>query len=354
MATRKVDHNFLSDGQVFMGKDWSERSKDQPFYAQLTYQGTHRRFKRDSIRPIDLNDVKVPPYYPQTDIVKRDWANGLESAQIVDREIGEVLDRLDKEGLTNNTIVFIIGDNGLCMPRGKQFLYDEGMKVPIIVRWPTRIKPGQVRDDLVTTIDISKTILDLAGVEPLHPLQGENLLDETTKSRKYVFSARDKMDDTHDAMRAIRSKEYKLIHNLMPERAWCQFNNYKETNYSILAELNVLNMKGLLTPEQALFMAPSKPDFELYDLVNDPYELNNLANDKKYNKIKEELLTELNNWRENIILDKGVSEEFRAGGDPSDYPTKTLEEWEQRLDILSEWVFREPESKMKHPFYPNK
>jgi arylsulfatase A-like enzyme len=235
------------------------------------------------------------------------------------------------------------------MPRGKQFLYDGGIQVPILVRWPGKIESGQVRDDLVQTIDISKTILDAAGVNPPHPLHGENLLKGNTVNRKYIFAARDKMDETHDAMRAIRSKEFKLIHNLMPERAYCQFNRYKETSYPVLALLNVLNMKEELPPEQAKFMAPNKPEFELYDMVNDPFELNNLADNPDYANIKSELLMELNSWRENVILDKGVTKEFRNGGWPADYPTRTLEEWENMLKLWQPYVFRESGSNVQRP-----
>jgi len=349
MASRKEDLNFTLDRPVYQGEDWSERKEGQPFYAQLTFTGSHRRWERDTLNPISIDEVQVPPYYPDTEMTKRDWANGLEAAQLVDREIGEVLQRLEDEGLTENTIVFIIGDNGRCMPRGKQFLYDGGIQVPIIVRWPGKIKPGQVNDDLVSTIDITKTILDLAGVTPPHPLHGKNLLNGSTKETKYIFAARDKMDETRDAMRTIRSKEYKLIHNLMPERAYCQFNRYKEANYPVLAELNVLYMKGELPPEKAAFMAPVKPEFELYDLTNDPYEINNLADDPHYAEIKTELLSQLQNWRENVIQDQEVSEVFKTGGWPSDYPTKTLEEWEYILELWKPWVFREPGEKAEHP-----
>lgn len=194
MAKRKTDFNFTLDHPAYQGEDWSERQEGQPFYAQLTFTGTHRIWERDTVNPIDFNNIELPPYYPQTDFAKSDWANGLESAQIVDRQIGEVLDRLEKEDLAKNTLVFIIGDNGLCMPRGKQFLYDEGIQVPILVRWPEKIKSGQVCNDLVSTIDISKTIIDVAGIIPSHPLHGMNLLDGSTKKRKYIFAARDKMD----------------------------------------------------------------------------------------------------------------------------------------------------------------
>ncbi len=273
--------------------------------------------------------------------------------QNVDRQVGEVLDRLEAEGLAENTLVFLIGDNGRCMPRGKQFLYDGGIQVPIIARWPNQIEAGVVSDAMVMTIDITKTILDVAGAKPSHPLHGENLMETEINNREHIFAARDKMDSTHDAMRAVRSDRYKLIHNLMPERAYCQYNNYKERSYPVLALLNVMHLKGELPPEQARFMADSKPEFELYDLQNDPYELENLADDANHQSLKDSLLAELNQWRE-AINDQGVSETFRQGGWSADYPTKTLADWEETLEAFRPWVFHEPGEIREHPFYPSK
>ena len=348
MESKKTDCNFLTDKPLFIGNDWGERAGGQPFFAQITFGGTHRKWLRDPERPINIEDVELPPYYPDTPLARRDWANGLEAAQLVDRQIGEILQRLEDEGLAENTLVFIIGDNGRCMPRGKQFLYDGGIQVPIIARWPGRIKPGQVSENMVMTIDISATILEAAGIKPGYETHGKSLFGPEVQDRKYIFAARDKMDDTHDAMRAIRSAEYKLIHNLMPERAYCQYNRYKEASYPVLALLNIMNMKGELPPGQAAFLAPEKPEFELYDLQADPYELNNLAADPGYAGVKEELLGELNKWR-SAINDRGVSEGFRNGGWPSTYPTRTLEAWEEVLAIWEPWVFRDPESQMERP-----
>lgn len=348
MESQKTDCNFLTDKPLFMGKDWSERADGQPFFAQITFGGTHRKWMRDPERPIDIANVELPPYYPDLPLAKRDWANGLEAAQRVDRQIGALLQRLEEEGLAENTLVFLIGDNGRCMPRGKQFLYDGGIQVPIIVRWPRHIKPGLVSDDMVMTIDISATILEAAGIQPGYETHGKSLLGKDVKNRKYIFAARDKMDDTHDAMRAIRSAEFKLIHNLMPERAYCQYNRYKEASYPVLALLNVMNMKGELPPEQAAFMSPEKPEIELFDLRTDPFELNNLAVDPEYAAVKEELLAALNKWRKDIN-DKGVSEEFREGGWPATYPTRSLEEWEEIVALWEPWVFRDPESEMDRP-----
>ncbi len=343
----KTDCNFTSE-LGFLGTNWADREEGQPFFAQATLEGTHRKWARDPQNPIDPADIELPPYYADTPLARRDWANGLEQMQVCDREVGEILQRLDDEGLADNTLVFLIGDNGRCHFRGKQFLYDPGLQVPVIVRWPGVIKPGQVRDELIQTIDITATILKVAGIEPTHPLQGQDLFAPEVKKRKYVFAARDKMDATHDAMRMVRSKRYKLIHNLMPERAWLQLNEYKESCYPMLAEMSALHLEGKLNPVQDAFFASSKPEFELYDLQNDPHETVNLADDPKLAKIKDRLLAELNQWRESVN-DQGVTEEFRKGGWPADYPTKTLEEWKALTEQWKPWVFRAPDSTMKCP-----
>jgi uncharacterized sulfatase len=116
----------------------------------------------------------------------------------------------------------------------------------------------------------------------------------------------------------------------MPERAYCQLNEYKERQYPMLSLMNVLNMQGKLNAAQARFMAASKPEFELYDLQKDPHEINNLADDPQFAQVKAELLTEINRWRAEVH-DAGVTEEFRQGGWPAKYPTKSLEEWQTEL-----------------------
>ncbi len=347
MKSKKTDCNFTGD-LGFMGKDWGERGEGQPFFAQITLQGTHRRWLRDPQRPIDPADIELPPYYADTPLARRDWANGLEQMQLCDRQIAELLKRLDDEGLTDNTLVFVIGDHGRCHIRGKQFLYDGGVRIPMIVRWPGVISPGQVKDDMVQSIDITATILKAAGVKPAHALHGKDLLGPEPARRRYVFAARGKMDSTHDAMRMVRSKRYKLIHNLMPERAWLQLNNYKERMYPILAEMNVLNMQGKLNPVQVAFFAPTKPEFELFDMQNDPHEINNVAGDPAFASVKAELLSELDRWRTSVD-DQGVSDAFRTGGWPSTYPTRSLEDWQRATEAWKPWVFRAPDAPLKYP-----
>ena len=146
----KTDFNFKTDGKPFDGKDWKGRKPGQPFFSQITFGVTHRTFKRDKENPIDPDKVKVPPYYPDTKLTRRDWADYLESIQILDGQVEQLLKRLADEGLADNTVVILIGDHGRCHVRGKQWLYDGGIHIPLIIRWPGVLKAAQVCKDMVS------------------------------------------------------------------------------------------------------------------------------------------------------------------------------------------------------------
>ncbi|MEN9361922.1 MAG: N-sulfoglucosamine sulfohydrolase, family [Verrucomicrobiota bacterium] len=328
MLSPKMDWNFKSENP-FVGKDWKDRQPGQPFFAQITLHVSHRGFKRDKLQPVDPATVVLPPYYPDCALLRRDWADGLESLQIADRQVGEILKSLKDEGLEENTLVFFIGDNGLCHARGKQFLYEEGLRIPLIMRWPGHVA-AELRPELASTLDICATILAAAGIRPEKPLQGLDLMGGEVLKRQYLFGARDKMDDTHDAMRAVRDRRFKLIHNLMPERPWMQRNDYKEGSYPAVTVLNILHLQGKLTPAQDKLMADHKPKFEFYDLEQDPFELNNLADDPSCAADVARLKKALAEWRAEI-RDPGIDEPFRKGGWPATYPTRSLQQWQEKL-----------------------
>src|SRR5207248_10085406 len=179
--------------------------------------------------------------------------------EYLDAKDATILKRLAERGVDRNTIVFFFGDNGRCHVRDKQWLYEGGLHIPLIVRWPGHIKPGTVRDDLISAIDISATSLQLAGVDLPRNMQGQVFLGPGAKERKYIFGARDRYDETVDRIRSVRADRYKYIRNYMPERAYTQPNAYKERAYPALAVMKRLHSEGKRTPAQELFMAPRKP-----------------------------------------------------------------------------------------------
>lgn len=297
-------YNFVHDSkQLYSGKDWRERKDNQPFFAQIQLTHAHRPFKNDPSHPIDVDKVTLPPYYPDHPIARKDWALYLETIQLLDKQIGSILKRLKDDGLAENTIVFFFGDHGRPHVRGKQFLYDGGIHAPLIVRWPKHLQSGERNKRLVSNIDLAPAILNLANIQVPTYMQGLDFMGKTSKPREYVFAARDRCDETIDRIRAVRTKDFKYIRNFYPEKPYTQFNAYKKFEYPVLTLMQVMQKNRQLTPEQLLFMAPNRPAEELYDLRNDPYELNNLTTNKNYQSKLTELRKQLDQWL--ATADKG-------------------------------------------------
>lgn len=292
----KTDWNFTLESKPFDGTDWSGRKKDQPFFAQVNLFMTHRTFKRDKDNPIDPAKVTIPPYYPDHPLTRRDWADYLESLQVLDSQVSQVIKRLEDEDLMDNTIIIYFGDHGRPHVRGKQWLYEGGIAVPMIIRWPQHIKPGTVVDDLISTIDIAPTSLAMAGIDIPKHMQGQPIMGPNSKKRDHIIAARDRCDETSDRIRCVRTKQYKYIRNYYPDRPYTQFNCYKTQAYPVLSLMQAMHEDGKLTPAQALFMAETRPKEELYDLTKDPYEINNLAANSKYADTLNDLSAKLDKW----------------------------------------------------------
>jgi N-sulfoglucosamine sulfohydrolase len=235
----KTDFNFKFE-KAFDGKDWNQRKPGQPFFAQLSISVTHRGGHWKNLpgqikSPVDPDKVKLPPYYPDHSVARQDWATYLDSIQVMDGYMGKILKRLDDENLAGNTVVIFIGDHGRCHVRGKQWLYDGGIHIPLLVRWPDKIRAGQVCDDLVSAIDISATILKIAGIEPPEYMEGKVFLEpgangdwRPVNKHDYIVAARDRCDETIDRIRCVRTKQFKYIRNFLPDRPYTQRNDYKE------------------------------------------------------------------------------------------------------------------------------
>jgi arylsulfatase A-like enzyme len=294
----KTDFNFQVE-KPFDGTHWNQRAKGQPFYAQINFTAPHKGPMWPAARKqkelTDPAKITLPPYYPDHPVVRNELANYLDAVHLWDAQVGAVLDQLKADGLLDNTVIFIFGDNGRCLIRGKQWLYDAGTHVPLLVRWPGRIKPGTVRKDPVLALDITATSLEIAGIAKPALFHGQGLFSGA-KPRKQIFTARDRCDMTIDRIRAVRDSRFKLIRNFMPERPYTQFNEYIRANYPTQAVIQELGAAGKLTPLQAQWLAPRKPEIELYDHQADPHEVNNLAADKRYQATVKKLSRDLDRW----------------------------------------------------------
>jgi arylsulfatase A-like enzyme len=299
-GTGKTDFNFNVD-RPFDSDDWSDRRPGQPFYAQINFNETHRAFHSSPQRRIDPAKVTVPPYYPDHPAIRLDWAMYLETTQNLDVKVGRVLDRLEKEGLAEDTIVFFFGDHGRPMPRGKQFLYDEGIRIPLLVHMPERLRSqgyraASVNSDLVSSIDITATTLALAGVTVPPRMEGRALFGDNVRRREYIIAARDRCDETTDRIRCVRDTRFKYIRNGYPERPYTQQNVYKDLSYPPLRVMRDLKEQGRLTGPAASFMADRRPVEELYDLAADPHEIRNLAGEAAHAARLRTMRATLDGW----------------------------------------------------------
>ncbi|MEO0529633.1 MAG: sulfatase [Planctomycetota bacterium] len=297
----KTDLNFDYES-LFDGRDWSQRDPDQPFFAQITLYGTHRNpgpgwdpVRKRSTDPVEPAEVELPPYYPDHPVCRLDWAKYLDSIEEMDGQVGDVLARLEREGIADNTLVIFIGDNGRCHLRGKCWLYDPGLHVPLLVRWPGRVPTGSVEPGLVSMLDVTATVLDAAGASMPAYLDGRPLLGPNTKPRDHVFAARDKIDEIEDTIRCVRTDRYKYIRNYRPELGYRECEYVRE-NRPMLPVIERLAAAGQLSDAQQLIVAETKPREELYDLQADPHELTNLADSPELQSTLNDLRSRLDDW----------------------------------------------------------
>jgi arylsulfatase A-like enzyme len=302
-GTGKTDWNFTYEGKPFDSADWSDLKGHQPFYAQVNFHETHRPYKAP--KRADPAKVVFPPYYPDHAVTREDWAAYLDSATELDRKIGLILKQLEADGLADNTVILFFGDHGQSHARGKQWCYDSGLHIPLIIRWPKsfpvpkHFQPGSVDDRLIAAIDFVPTMVDIAGVKTPPKMQGEIFLGERTSApRQYVFGARDRCDETTFRFRTVRDARYRYIRNFTPDRPFMSPNEYKERAYPVWNLMKQLHAEGKLTPVQEVLMAPSMPPEELYDLERDPYEINNLAKSAEHHDALKRLRAVLDKWIE--------------------------------------------------------
>lgn len=296
----KVDLNFHLAGaqstHFFDGSDWRERAPGQPFFAHITIIETHKGQGWTAARQqpanelVDPSKVKLQSFYPDSSVARDEYANYLDAIHLSDGYVGQLLARLEKEGLQRNTVVVLSSDHGQCLFRSKQFLYDGGLHIPLIVRFPDGAYAGTVRSDLISGVDIAPTLLGFAGIElPQRSTAGRDVFARGLSPRDHIFAARDRMDTSIDRMRAVRTGEYKYIRNYAPGTPYMQSNEYKEKNYPTWNLVKQLKLEGKLNREQALFAAAEKPIEELYYLPADPDEVHNLASDPAHAKALEDL-----------------------------------------------------------------
>ncbi|MAG70525.1 MAG: sulfatase, partial [Acidobacteria bacterium] len=292
---------------------WRNRAPGQPFFAIFNLGVTHESqiwAKADDPMRVDADlDVLIPPYLPDTDIARRDVRRMYSNIVEMDEQVGRILAELEADGLLERTIIFWYADHGGPLPRQKRLLYDSGMRLPLIIRFPTALRAGEIDDQLVSFVDFKPTLLSLAGIELPDYLDGRAFLGDaaTTAPRTYVHAAADRLDGHHDTIRAVRDSRFKYLRNLHPERGYYLPLPYRE-QMPIMQELLRMRDAGELNAMQAQWFRNSKREEELFDTERDPHELNNLAGDPAQASKLAELRAEADRWM-TAIDDQGLMDE---------------------------------------------
>ncbi len=276
---------------------------EKPFFLYFGFNQPHRKFalKFDGIDPSGL---KLPADWPDLPEVRIDYARYLASVRELDHGFGLVMQLLKTRGIEENTLVIFMGDNGEALLRGKGTLFDRGTHVPLMIRWPRRVKAGSNSSALVCGTDLGPTILAACGMKQLKEMTGvsflQQLLGEQAEGRQYVFSERGwhwgpiTRTDGLDLSRSITTKRYRYIYNALPNRSYTPVDMFGKDAWKAIQSAHAA---GTLSPlHERLFFQNPRPIVELYDLRNDPLELKNLAGEKSVTDTERTLREQLENW----------------------------------------------------------
>jgi uncharacterized sulfatase len=286
----KEDYNLQKPGKVWDDSSneghWRNREPGQPFFAIFNFTTTHESQirSRPHTKKHDPRKVSVPPYHPDTPETREDWAQYHDKMTEMDARAGELLKQLEEDGLAGDTIIFYYGDHGSGMPRSKRWLYNSGLRVPLIVYVPPKFAhlapegyvAGGSSRRLVGFIDLAPTVLSLVGIKPPDYHQGHAFMGpHATEAPEHLFGFRDRMDERYDLSRAVRDERYLFIRNYMPHRPQGQYLDYMFQTPTTRVWKEMYDA-GKLEAPRTHFWEPKLVE-ELYDIENDPHQVHNLT-----------------------------------------------------------------------------
>ena len=347
----KEDYNFqkLESAWDESSADahWRKREGDKPFFSVFNFKVCHESgiwLQGENELFVSPDSVPVPPYFPDNEIIRHDLAVNYSNLKRMDDQVGEIIRQLKEDGLYDNTIIFFYGDHGGPFPRYKRALYETGTKVPMIVKFLGSQKDTDYDDRFISFIDLAPTMLSLAGIEPPKVMQGKAQFGvfEVVKKPKYVFSTSDRFDGFYDRLRAVRSQRYKYIKNFNIDVSNVLPVIYRQ-QMPMMKKLDEMYVKSELDSVQSLWYRTPKPEEELYNLENDPYELVNLADRSELQDTLAHLRTVLKDWiKETNDLGQYPEKELMAkwlvDGKQPQLPSLELEEKEGKIRLISEKV----------------
>ena len=303
----KGDYNFIISDSTWseFGTNKKITKADSPIFAVYNYNVTHESsmWQRDK-EPlmVDPKDLKIiPPIFPDDSIVRHSLAVNYSNLIEMDRQVGKLINQLKQEDLYDESYIFFYSDHGGPFPRHKRAIYETGTKVPFFVKLPKGKKEKINTNEFLSFIDFAPTVLTIAGIEAPSFLQGKAFLGKykDESKREYLFTASDRFDENPDRIRAVRDDKFKYIRNYFPENSHALNVAYRR-QMVLMRHLTSLNLQGKLSKEHDLWFRVPKLREELYDLENDPFELNNLSEKPEYSNQLNNLSKVLDNWIKEI------------------------------------------------------
>jgi arylsulfatase A-like enzyme len=304
----KKDYNFKISENVWdessNNADWSNRSQNQPFFSVFNFAITHESsiWRRDSDKLlVNPDDLYIPPFFPNDSLTRHSYAVNYSNLILVDRQIGNLIKRLKSDNLYDSSYIFFYSDHGGPFPRHKRSLKDTGVKVPFYVKEPKNLREKTNTDQLLSFVDLAPTVLSILNLEIPSVYQGFAFLgkQKSKNSREFVFTASDRFDEEYDRVRSIRTKKFKYIKNYNLEKSHALDLCYRN-QMPLMRHLNTLLLQKRLDESQSLWFREPRFAEELYDLENDPFELNNLSGNPDYSDKLKNLSDVLDNWIEEI------------------------------------------------------
>lgn len=312
----KTDYQFAAPVTAWdengRNAHWSGRKEGQPFFSVINLNVTHEsRIWKNSDLPLTVNpdSVPLPGYFPDVAQVRHDVARQYSNIELLDQQMGDILDELEQQGLLENTIIFFYSDHGGALPRGKRDIHDSGLRVPFMIRFPGGKYKGYT-DELISFVDLAPTVLSLAGIKSPEYMQGQPFLGQykAQKPRSYVYGSSDRFDEVTDMRRAVRDKRFLYIRNFYPSLPAYKDLSYRKQMPMMKTLVELWKQRGLEGVEKRWFESP-KAEEELYDTKADTDNVHNLANDSSYSENLTELRNELKAWQSRIG-DKGPIPEY--------------------------------------------
>ena len=312
----KRDYNFKISENVWdessNNADWSNRSPNQPFFSVFNFAITHESsiWRRGSDKLlVNPDDLYIPPFFPNDSLTRHSYAVNYSNLILVDRQIGNLIERLKIENLYDSSYIFFYSDHGGPFPRHKRSLKDTGVKVPFYVKQPKNLREKTNTEQLLSFVDLAPTVLSILNLDIPSVYQGLAFLgsQKSKKSREFVFTASDRFDEEYDRVRSIRTKKFKYIKNYNLEKSHALDLCYRK-QMPLMRHLNSLFLQKKLNESQSLWFREPRYAEELYDLENDPFEVNNLSLNINY---ENELIYHrnlMNNWMKQIDDLGGIPE----------------------------------------------